>query len=61
MATIKKQNCYVLTLSEDELRALWYHLKYGIIDDEDEQDAPYDADDLHEEIYQVVRGILQKN
>ena len=60
MATIETQNCYVLTLSEDEMQALWFHLKYGTIDEED-LDAPYKADELHEEIYQAVRNILNKD
>ena len=61
MATIKKQNCYVLTLSEDEIHALFFHLQHGMIEEEDHDNAPYDADNLHEEINQAVRNILNKD
>lgn len=61
MAKIEKKNCYVLTLSEEELHALWFHLKYGLIEDDLDEPVPLDADDLHEEIYQVVRKMLNKN
>jgi hypothetical protein len=61
MATIEKGNVYILTLSEVETEALWFHLKYAYTDEEEENTAPTNYIKLQEIIYQAVRKILNKD
>ena len=61
MATVERTSTYTITLSEEEIQALWFHLKYACADEEEEKAAPTNYIALQEKVYQAVRKILNKD
>jgi len=60
MAEIFKKVNYTLSLNEEEIETLWYHVGFAVTEEDDETKEPKNYAENVEKIYQLLRKITGK-
>ncbi len=59
MPKLKTDTTYTIELNEQEIRSLFFFLKYAIVDEEDYDKEPDGFDAYHDRLYQLLRKELE--